>query len=120
MNQPDAHDLLLTARDAVLQQLLPALPAHLHYEARMVASALLIASRELAQGAACADTERQALGDLLQGQATPEQARSELARRIRQGAYDAPGEARERLLAALRRINRAQLCISNPKVLAHD
>jgi len=35
MNQPDAQDLLLTARDAVLRQLLPALPAHLHYEARM-------------------------------------------------------------------------------------
>lgn len=61
MNPPDPQDLLLTARDAVLRQLLPALPAHLHYEARMVASALLIASREAAQGAACADIERQAM-----------------------------------------------------------
>ncbi|OUM28395.1 DUF6285 domain-containing protein [Pseudomonas putida] len=120
MNQPDAQDLLLTARDAVLRQLLPALPAHLHYEARMVASALLIASREAAQGATCADIERQAMAGLLQGQASPEQARSELAQRIRQGAYDQTGEPRARLLAALRTINRAQLSITNPKVLAHD
>jgi len=120
MNQPDAQDLLLTARDAVLKQLLPALPAHLHYEARMVASALLIASREAAQGVACADIERQAMAGLLQDQASPEQARSELAQRIRQGAYDHAGEPRARLLAALRAINRAQLSISNPKALIHD
>jgi hypothetical protein len=120
MNQPDAHDLLPTARDAVLKQLLPALPGHLHYEARMVASAMLIASRELAQAAACADIERQAMASLRLGQSAPEQARSELAQRIRQGAYDQAGEARSRLLAALRAINRAQLSISNPKVLAHD
>ncbi|MBO9547914.1 DUF6285 domain-containing protein [Pseudomonas sp.] len=121
MNQPDAHDLLLTAREAVLKQLLPALPTHLHYEARMVASALLIASRELAQGPSCAAIERQALASLLQGQALPEeQARHELAQRIRRGAYDPMGEARSRLLMALRAINRAQLSIDNPKVLAHD
>lgn len=120
MNQPDAQDLLLTARDAVLKQLLPALPAHLHYEARMVASALLIACREAAQGVACADIERQAMAGLLQDQASSEQARSELAQRIRQGAYDHAGEPRARLLAALRAINRAQLSISNPKALIHD
>lgn len=124
MNQPDAQDLLLTARDAVLRQLLPALPAHLHYEARMVASAMLIASRELAQAAACADIERHAMAGLLalhgEAPATSEQARAVLARQIRQGAYDQAGEARSRLLAALRAINRAQLSISNPKVLAHD
>lgn len=43
---PDAHDLLLSARESLLQRLLPALPAELHYEARMLASALAIAARE--------------------------------------------------------------------------
>jgi hypothetical protein len=120
MNPPDAQDLLLTARDAVLKQLLPALPAHLHYEARMVASALLIASREVAQAAACADIERQAMAGLLPDSASPEHARTQLVQRIRQGAYDQADEARARLLAALRGINRAQLSISNPKALAHE
>jgi hypothetical protein len=60
------------------------------------------------------------MAGLLQGQASLEQARSELAQRIRQGAYDQAGEPRARLLAALRTINRAQLSITNPKVLAHD
>ncbi|AXM94497.1 DUF6285 domain-containing protein [Pseudomonas plecoglossicida] len=124
MNQPDAQDLLATARDTLLKHLLPALPAPLHYEARMVASAMLIASRELAQAQACADIERQAMADLLALQdsnaLTPEQSRALLARQIRQGAYDQAGEARARLLSALRAINRAQLSISNPKVLAHD
>jgi len=49
-----------------------------------------------------------------------EQARAVLARQIRQGVYDQAGEARASLLSALRAINRAQLGISNPKVLTHD
>ena len=121
MNQPDARDLLVTARDTLLTHLLPALPKGLHYQGRMVASAMLIASRELAQAADCAEVERQALAALLtqHGQAATglEQARALLAWRIRQGAYD---QDPTRLLAALRAINRAQLSISNPKVLAHD
>ena len=60
MNQPDAHDLLVTAHEALLTHLLPALPKGLHYEGRMVASAMLIASRELAQAADCTEVERQA------------------------------------------------------------
>jgi len=123
MNQPDARDLLATARETLLAQLLPALPAQLHYEGRMIASAMLIASRELAQSAACADLERQALAGLLalhdEAAASAKQARAQLARLIRQGAYDSHA-ARTRLLEALRAINRAQLSISNPKVLAHD
>ncbi|MDD2130577.1 hypothetical protein D3C76_449890 [compost metagenome] len=121
MNQPDAHDLLVTAHEALLTHLLPALPKGLHYEGRMVASAMLIASRELAQAADCTEVERQALEALLAqgGQAVTEleQAREWLARNIRQGAYD---QHATRLLEALRAINRAQLSISNPKVLAHD
>lgn len=121
MNQPDARDLLVTARDTLLTHLLPPLPKGLHYQGRMVASAMLIASRELAQAADCAEVECQALAALLtqHGQAATglEQARALLAWRIRQGAYD---QDPTRLLAALRAINRAQLSISNPKVLAHD
>lgn len=48
LEAPDAADLLATARDSLLQKLLPALPAHLHYEARMAANAIAIASRAMA------------------------------------------------------------------------
>ncbi|MDZ3993516.1 DUF6285 domain-containing protein [Pseudomonas sp. Teo4] len=119
MNAPDACDLLATAREVLLTQLLPAMPGTLHYEARMVASAMLMASREIEQGPACIELERHVLAELL---ALPdplelslEQARGELARQIRQGAFDPA-----RLWPALHKVNRAQLSISNPKVLAHD
>lgn len=124
MNQPDARDLLATAREVLLQQLLPALPASLHYEARMIASAMAIAGREMAQALACAQAETQALARVLElhGQAepSPAEARARVARNIRQGLYDERGSARERLLDALLTITREQLRISNPKVVAHD
>src|SRR5574337_1296851 len=106
MNQPDARDLLATARELLLKQLLPALPASLHYEARMIASAMAMALREMELAAACTQAEAQAL--------------ARVARNIRQGLYDERGAARERLLDALRVITREQLQISNPKVVAHD
>lgn len=119
MNRPDARDLLATARDVLLTQLLPAMPATLHYEARMVASAMLMVTREIEQGPACLELERQVLAELLAlpnpRELSLEQARGEVARRIRQGAF-APAH----LWPALHKVNRAQLSISNPKVLAHD
>lgn len=45
--QPDARNLLATARDALLKSLLPSLPPERHYEARMVANAMAIAARSL-------------------------------------------------------------------------
>ncbi|MNZ60060.1 hypothetical protein D3C78_781200 [compost metagenome] len=124
MNQPDARDLLATARELLLKQLLPALPASLHYEARMIASAMAIAAREMEQAAACAQAEVEALARVLEvhGQAEPTlaEARAQVARNIRQGLYDERGPAQERLLEALLAITREQLRISNPKVVAHD
>lgn len=124
MSQPDARDLLATARALLLDQLLPALPESLHYEARMIASAMAMALREMELAAACAQTEKDALARLppLHGQAglTLAQTRALVARHIRQGLYDEPGPARQHLLDALQVITRAQLRISNPKVVAND
>lgn len=123
MNKPDARDLLAIARELLLGQLLPVLPASLHYEARMIGNAMAIAAREMAQGAACVQTEAQALADVLdihgQAEANLAQARAQIVRNIRQGLYDQRGPARERLLDALLAITREQLRISNPKVVAH-
>lgn len=94
---PDAHDLLLTARESLLQRLLPGLPAHLHYEARMLANALAIASRELAPGDALAPAQ-----DL---------ARQTCAA-IRRGEHDDGA-----LFPALLQHTRAKLRVSNPRLL---
>lgn len=92
---PDAADLLQTARAALLEKLLPALPAELHYKARMIANALAIAARESA-----APVSPQA----------PDERR--LAAAIRAGEHDL-GSARTSLLA----LTRAKLAVSNPRLL---
>ncbi|MNZ16747.1 hypothetical protein D3C78_337270 [compost metagenome] len=124
MSQSDARDLLATARELLLKQLLPALPESLHYETRMIASAMAMALREMELAPAIAQAEKETLVRLpyLDGTAglTLEQTRALVARNIRQGLYDEPGPAQERLLDALRAITRGQLRISNPKVVAND
>lgn len=54
--QPDAANLLATARQTLLDELLPQLPASAHYTARMLANALAIAGRELAAECSAPDT----------------------------------------------------------------
>lgn len=92
---PDAADLLQTARVVLLEKLLPALPEELHYEARMIANAMVIAARE---SAASARSE------------VPNERH--LAAAIRAGEYDR-STARAELLA----LTRAKLEVSNPRLL---
>jgi hypothetical protein len=92
---PDAPDLLITAREVLLQRLLPSLPAGLHYEARMIANAMAIAARECQSTAHELTRER------------------ELALGIRQGQRD-DDSTRLELLA----ITRCKLEVSNPRLLA--
>lgn len=124
MNQHTVSDLLACTRELLLSQLLPALPPPLHYEARMIANALAIAGREIDQSPACNDAESRALNAVLARQGLAplplEQARAVLSEHIRLGGFDAGGEARRCLLDALRRGNREQLNINNPKVLADE
>ncbi|MNF33594.1 hypothetical protein D3C85_831140 [compost metagenome] len=121
MNGPDAIELLNTARDMLLKQLLPALPQALHYECRMVASAMAMAGREIERGARAGQVEDRALAEVLglQGLAglTAEDARALLGQFVRQGIFDQPGKGRDALLQALAEITRARLSISNPKVV---
>lgn len=111
LERPDAQDLLATARETLLAALLPALPPHLHYEARMAANALAIAGRAIA-----ADTgeAQAALRAFLPGEAEPAAA---LARAIRVGAF-APGTPRHaEARALLDAITRARCAVSNPRAL---
>lgn len=93
MEQPDARNLLETARALLLDSLLPALPAERRLEARMVASAMAIAAR--------------AIG------AAPARPDAALAAAIRAGALDDDLS----LAGQLRLAARARLAISNPRAL---
>ena len=96
--RPDATDLLATARDVLLRELLPALPPERHYAARMVANAMAIAARAGAASPAEAD---------LAG----------LARQIR-AAPPPPGSAAyAELRDALRRVTRLRCAVSAPRAM---
>lgn len=110
---PLAHDLLAIARANLLDELLPCLPAAQKYTALMIANAMAISGRELAND----DTLRQARRSLLQqagecrGQAMDDQL---LYQALREGALDTELIA---LLPVLRADVQGRLQVSNPKYL---
>jgi hypothetical protein len=97
--EPLAPDLLATARDVLLNDLLPALPADKAFAARMVANAMAIAARAAA-AAPGPDADLRAL-----------------AADIRGGRCD-PGSPRHAEAAALLdAITRARCAVSAPRAL---
>jgi len=117
-DRPDGAALLAEARRALLEELLPLLPADRRYQALMVASAMAIAGREVAQPE---DELRRVAEELAAlggagGDAADEERR--LAQDIRSGLYDAPGARRIALCRYLRAATLARVRISNPKALA--
>jgi hypothetical protein len=121
--EPGAADLLATARATLLAEVAPTLGEAQRYAVLMAANALAIAGRDLASPShAAAEIAR--LRALLcdwepagNEEADLREATARLARRIREGRFDA-GEARVRLMAHLRESTRARLEVSNPKALA--
>lgn len=117
MSRPDARELLEIARQTLLQELLPALPADKRYLTLMVANAMAIAAREHQAGSHADAAEGEQLRALLDDpQPSPQSVPEALAAAIRAGRYDAP-EARARLLETLHATTLARLAISNPKAL---
>jgi hypothetical protein len=99
LEKPDAADLLATAREVVLKELLPALPPEKGFAARMVANALGIAAREI------------------RAVPMPERDLVALARAIRAGAHD-PGSATHAEVAAfLLDYARQRAEVSAPKAI---
>ena len=107
LEQPDAADLLNTGRDALLQKLLPALPAHLHYEARMIANAMAIAARAARVDSAALELR---LTNFAEDAA-------QFAARIRAGAYEPGTPAHAGAAALLLEITRMRCAVSAPKAL---
>jgi hypothetical protein len=113
-------DLLEVARAALRENVLPRVAPEGRYDTAMVANAVGIAVRELAQGAAAREAERADLGALLgDPDASLDELRARLCREIRAGRLPQAAEPqlREILLAAVGR----RLATSNPDHLArHD
>jgi hypothetical protein len=101
LEKPDAADLLATAREVVLNELLPALPPDKAFAARMVAAAIALALREGAADMA----------------ALPSVNLVVLARQIREGIHD-PGTPRHaEVRAFLHDYARLRASVSAPKAL---
>ncbi|AMK31157.1 TPA: DUF6285 domain-containing protein [Pseudomonas aeruginosa] len=117
MTQPHAHELLEIARQTLLEQVLPALPGELRYPTLMIANAMAIAARENRLDAVVGLQEQAHLAALNDTTAPSlQQARSQLARAIRQGRHDAPHSAHV-LVETLRHVTLDRLAISNPKAV---
>lgn len=100
LEKPDAADLLATARDVVLLELLPALPPEKALAARMVASAIALALRER-------EAVVPAMPDL-----------AALASDIRAGTRDPGTPGHEATAALLRNYARSRAAVSAPKALS--
>jgi hypothetical protein len=116
--RPDGAELLAIARQVFVGELAPLLPAEKRYAAALVASAMAMAEREGRAG----DWTLVSLTRLRRIYAAPQDEWAELsarlARDIRAGVFDRPGERREAVRAHLTLSAEEALAISNPKALA--
>ena len=126
-DEPNALSLLEIARETLLGELVPLLPAERRYDALMVAGALAAAAREIEAGDAPLREELRDLAELL-GQAPGEGPLGEellrlsarLVADIRAGTFDQPGTARARLVQHLKAATIRKLREVNPKYLAAE
>ncbi|HSQ80343.1 MAG TPA: DUF6285 domain-containing protein [Casimicrobiaceae bacterium] len=125
---PDASNLLATAREVVVNDLLPALPSELRHAALMIANAMAISAREYRQGEEALRAETARLRELLASAAPaatapgarhdtdPVALRRLLVAAIRAGAFDDPPR-NAALVDHLTRSSADWTAISNPKAL---
>ena len=120
----DAADLLRTAREALLSELLPALPDERRYAGLMIANAMAIVARECEHGAAIVARESERLRALAACIGPPSDVatadlsglRQTISAAIRDGAFDAP-ERSAMMDETLVAIATERVAISNPKAL---
>jgi hypothetical protein len=111
---PEGPGLLATARDALLQEILPKLSGTDAFTARMIANAMAIAAREAAQDDAWVTATRAAMQRLTGATDTPDRA---LASAIRAGRFDPGSTNHAEVAAMLREAARMRCAISAPRVL---
>ncbi len=125
---PDVDNLLVTARDSLLANVLPAVGPAQKREVLMIANALAIARRSLAAGDTPLRAELAALrriyppaaGDETQGLVLDDALaalNARLVRDIRGGVFDAPGDARSAVVALLKEVVVQKLRENRPKMV---
>lgn len=116
-SRPDAGDLLATARQELLDTLLPEVSGALKYQVLMSANAMKIAGREIEAGPATEQQTRAGIRELYAG-LLPERAEDadeqSLADDIRRRRLATDNQ---QLYELLINITRSKLLISNPKYL---
>ena len=123
----DTADLLATAREALVSELLPVLSNNARYVALMIANVMAIAAREQRLGAAGAAAEAARWRGLLEDiDGSPAASPLDLATlrksaraAIRAGRFD-DAERAEALAALLLQTATERVAISNPKALRED
>ena len=120
-NQPDAHNLLVTARQLLLDELVPVLDEQHRYAALMIANAIGIAAREIRAPEAEEDIGKALNAFLAElgagGEYPPASAEVALAQLIRHRKMPADAQSSEALTDLLLQLTRSKLRISNPKFL---
>ena len=125
---PDAAELIATARQALLDELLPHLNKDQRYAGLMIANAMAIALREQRAGADAARGESARIAALLGDASSSGTARDEdalasqrraLRSAIRAGSFDDAARTAA-LIAHLLRTAADWVAISNPKALRAD
>lgn len=125
-DEPDALGLLAIARETLLGELMPLLPAERRYDALLIASAIAAAAREIEAGDAPLREELAGLARLLGlnpaslSPADLPHLNARLAAEIRAGAYDQPGPARAALATHLKAATIRKLAETNPKYLTAE
>lgn len=115
LERPDGPDLLRTARDVLLQDLLPHLPEAQKFQARMIANAMAIAAREQEARPEAASAQLRSVMSMPDG--APGALLSRLAAEIRAGRHD-PGTPNHGVVAAaLVALVRLRCSVSAPKAL---
>jgi hypothetical protein len=107
--EPEAADLLATAREVLLNDLLPALPPDKAFAARMVANAMAIAGRAAAQDA----WEPETLARIATLAGDPRA----FAAAIRAGRFDPGTPSHDSAVALLDDLTRARCVVSAPRAL---
>lgn len=111
---PEGPNLLATARDALLREILPKLSGTDAFTARMIANAMAIAAREAVQDDAWVTAARATMQRLTATTDAPDRA---LAAAIRAGAFDPGSTHHAEVAAMLRKAARMRCAISAPRVL---
>lgn len=122
---PKADELLRTARQTLLEDLLPALPPERKYQGLMIANVMAISARELEAGDLVCAKQLQRLETLCGAEAPAVAGLSAgerlafleetLVREIRRGRFDDDSGAPLRSILMV--LTRARLGISNPRYL---